>query len=172
MEQIGFKNFRKFADFQAMDIAPITILVGENNAGKSTVVKGILAFSDFLNGRHDYQNFYKFNEFEEVDDDKRKEQVKEMLKSIRFYFNTSYLAHIGTFKRALYYKASDDSITFKTKRGFMELEVKVTGKRDDDEAVSGIVSEVRIYLEIYKLSMSFNLISDTATITFHPGQLA
>lgn len=170
MEQIGFKNFRKFADFQAMDIAPITILVGENNAGKSTVVKGILAFSDFLNGRHDYQNFYKFNEFEEVNDDKRKEQVKEMLKSIRFYFNTSYLAHIGTFKRALYYKASDDSITFKTKRGFMELEVKVTGKRDDDEAVSGIVSEVRIYLEIYKLSMSFNLISDTATITFHPGQ--
>lgn len=40
MRQIGFKNFRKFADFPLMDLAPITILVGENNAGKSTVVKG------------------------------------------------------------------------------------------------------------------------------------
>lgn len=34
MEKIGFKNFRKFADFPSMDLAPITIFVGENNAGK------------------------------------------------------------------------------------------------------------------------------------------
>ena len=51
MKQIGFKNFRKFASFPAIDLAPITILVGENNAGKSTVVKGLLALSDFLNGK-------------------------------------------------------------------------------------------------------------------------
>lgn len=46
MKQIGFKNFRKFGYFPPMDLAPITIFVGENNAGKSTVVKGILALSD------------------------------------------------------------------------------------------------------------------------------
>ena len=49
MKAIGFKNFRRFANFPSMELSPITIFVGENNAGKSTVVKGILALSDFLN---------------------------------------------------------------------------------------------------------------------------
>lgn len=43
MKKIGFKNFRRFDEFPTIDFAPITFLVGENNAGKSTVVKGILA---------------------------------------------------------------------------------------------------------------------------------
>ena len=49
MRQIGFKNFRKFENFPSIELAPITVLVGENNAGKSTVVKGMLALSDFFN---------------------------------------------------------------------------------------------------------------------------
>ena len=48
MKQIGFKNFRKFESFPVMDFSPITILVGENNAGKSTVVKAILSTLEFL----------------------------------------------------------------------------------------------------------------------------
>ena len=52
MRQIGFKNFRRFENFPALDLAPITIFVGENNAGKSTVVKGILALSDFMNSAY------------------------------------------------------------------------------------------------------------------------
>ena len=43
MRQIGFKNFRRFEDFPVIDINPITIFVGENNAGKSTVVKAMLS---------------------------------------------------------------------------------------------------------------------------------
>ena len=68
MKQIGFKNFRRFADFPAMDLAPITIFVGENNSGKSTVVKGILALSDFLNNwRTDYDLLIERN----TDDEKK-----------------------------------------------------------------------------------------------------
>ena len=48
MRQIGFKNFRKFEDFHVIDLSPITIFVGENNAGKSTVVKAMLSIVDFL----------------------------------------------------------------------------------------------------------------------------
>ena len=48
MQQISFKNFRKFQDIDPIDFAPITILVGENNAGKSTVVKAILSILDFI----------------------------------------------------------------------------------------------------------------------------
>ena len=48
MNQIGFHNFRKFQSFPNLDLSPITIFVGENNAGKSTVVKAILSVLDFL----------------------------------------------------------------------------------------------------------------------------
>ena len=54
MRKIGFKNFRKFEDFPSINLAPITFFVGENNAGKSTVVKGLLALSDFLLGKHNF----------------------------------------------------------------------------------------------------------------------
>ena len=98
MKRIGFKNFRKFADFPVMDLAPITILVGENNAGKSTVVKGILALNDFFNERSPIY-------VTEEDPSKREEAFVEILKNRKFYFNASYLAHIGTFQRALYNNA-------------------------------------------------------------------
>ena len=48
MRQVGFRNFRKFSNFETIDFAPITIFVGENNAGKSTVVKAILSMLDFV----------------------------------------------------------------------------------------------------------------------------
>ena len=37
--KIGFSNFRKFADFPEINLGDITILVGGNNSGKSTLVK-------------------------------------------------------------------------------------------------------------------------------------
>ena len=97
MKQIGFNNFRKFQSFPPIDLSPITIFVGENNAGKSTVVKAILALLDFLNSR-----------YFEID---RKKDEKAILEH-QFYFNKSYFAHIGTFKRALYNNADDNQISF------------------------------------------------------------
>ena len=38
MKQIGFKNFRRFQDFPVIDLAPVTLFVGENNAGKSILL--------------------------------------------------------------------------------------------------------------------------------------
>ena len=81
MNQIGFKNFRKFKELAPIDLAPVTIFVGENNAGKSTVVKAILSLLDFLNTR--------VNAIED------KSWV-----NIKFYFNNSYYTHLGTFDRA------------------------------------------------------------------------
>ena len=166
MKQIGFKNFRKFADFPPLDLAPITILVGENNAGKSTVVKGILAFSDFLNECQNYDDEKYF--FRYGSNSERKRILKERLKNVKFYFNTSYLAHIGTFKRALYNKATDESITFQSNLGLMDVTVQVIGKREDEEAVSGNVSMIKLYFDLFKMSFSFDLMSDIASVTFNP----
>lgn len=49
MNQIGFKNFRKFADFPMLTLGDITLLVGGNNAGKSTFVKAALLVYNFIN---------------------------------------------------------------------------------------------------------------------------
>jgi len=46
INSISFKNFRRFIDFPKRDLGDITILVGGNNAGKSTLVKAILLMRD------------------------------------------------------------------------------------------------------------------------------
>lgn len=51
MNAIGFKNFRNFVDFQTMPTNGVTILVGGNNAGKSTCTKAYRLLA---------QNLYKF----------------------------------------------------------------------------------------------------------------
>ena len=165
MRQIGFKNFRKFADFPMMDLAPITMFVGENNSGKSTIVKGILAFSDFLSGRGriiDLESSINIKSLKEGD----RKQVRELLKNQRFYFHTTYYAHLGTFKRALYNKSKDDIITFKTTTNLTTIEIDVKGNAKDEEAVSGIITKVRLFINEYCISFEFDLFEDLATVIF------
>ena len=166
MKQIGFKNFRRFENFPAIDLAPITILVGENNAGKSTVVKGILALSDFLNGkRRDYPFIVR-----EESVTKKKKATIEMLNNFKFYFNSSYFAHIGTFKRALCNKTSenDSTISFYTSIGPQNITIDVTGDKNSEEDVSGIVSRVCVEYLSVGIRLDYNLQKDLATVIFNP----
>ena len=166
MKQIGFKNFRRFADFPAMDLAPITIFVGENNSGKSTVVKGILALSDFLNNwRTDYDLLIERNT---DDEKKRKKIVKEKLANQKFYFNTSYLTHIGTFSRALYNKAETDTITFHTRIGLMDIDINVKGDKCDEESVCGTISNISVCYNDFGIQLDFDLFNDIAKAVFYP----
>ncbi len=168
MKQIGFKNFRRFENFPSIDLAPITIFVGENNAGKSTVVKGILALSDFLNRwRNDDVDFY-IEERDQKSEKKRKTALLNRLKNQKFYFNTSYLAHIGTFKRALFNKADEGIITFFISLGFMNITIDVMGDRNDEESVSGIISRIQIAYTHIGLTVSFDLQNDNAQVLFVP----
>lgn len=41
MEKIGFKNFKRFKNFPMISLAPITLLVGPNNSGKSSFIKAL-----------------------------------------------------------------------------------------------------------------------------------
>ena len=167
MRQIGFKNFRRFKNFPSMSLAPITIFVGENNAGKSTVVKGILALSDFLNRWNDDIDFF-IGERNDKTEKERKTSIIEYLKNQKFYFNTSYLAHIGTFKRALYNKAENNIISFYTKLGLQDLTIDVCGDKDNDEIVSGIISKINLDYQDFGIHIEFDLQMDSAIITFHP----
>ena len=166
MRQIGFDNFRRFKHFPSLELAPITIFVGENNAGKSTVVKGILALSDFLKRWREDDDMDYF-----VDSRERKRNKHALLKKLRnqkFYFNTSYLAHIGTFKRALYNKADESVITFSADLGLMDISIDVIGKRFDEESVSGIISKVKVIYNSVGVTLLFDLQMDIATVLFTP----
>ena len=46
MISFGFKNFRRFEDFPMIQLGGITIFVGANNSGKSTVMKALSFFLD------------------------------------------------------------------------------------------------------------------------------
>ena len=164
MKYIGFKNFRKFENFPNLELAPITMLVGGNNAGKSSVVKGILAISDFFSSRNDLVDVDFYMRGQNDRDIRR--MKKEALKGIKFYFNTSYLAHIGTFKRALYNRAQDSVITFRTDIAPCDFEIDIIGNKNDDELVFGIVSKVRLNINAFCISLEFDLSQDKANIIF------
>ncbi len=148
MKQISFKNFRKFKDFPMMDFAPITIFVGENNAGKSTVVKAILSTLEFLNSQYFMEN------------------DKEVLNH-QFYFNKSYFAHVGTFARALYNRAEDDIITFTITESFAKFQIEIIGDRKDEEAISGKIKKIIITILEFNIEMSFDFEKDDICVTFH-----
>jgi predicted ATPase len=92
MNKLGFKNFRRFIDFPALELGDINILVGANNSGKSTFVKAAMLVMNFL---------------------KNAKAVKagELPK---FYFSGILHVNIDTFDRALCDDATDNTITFST----------------------------------------------------------
>ena len=48
MKKIAFQNFRRFQDFPLLELGKISIMVGRNNSGKSTMVKALLLVIDYL----------------------------------------------------------------------------------------------------------------------------
>lgn len=164
MKKVGFRNFRRFAEFPVLEFAPITFLVGENNAGKSSVVKGILAISDFINNQSRYSVDLDY------DGDKSektyKEYIIEQLKNIKFYFNTNYLAHIGTFKRALYNKADDGVIEFYVGFGSVDIIFQIIEDKNSDNQVSGLVSKIIIKHYCDSFEATFDLHKNKAKVSF------
>ena len=91
MKQIGFKNFRRFENFPMLNLGDVTILVGRNNAGKSTMVKALLLLLDNLKERLPISGDHLFH----------------------FDLSQEHNTHVNTFKRAIRSSSdSNESITF------------------------------------------------------------
>ncbi|MCR4964897.1 MAG: AAA family ATPase [Bacteroidales bacterium] len=171
MRKIGFKNFRKFENFPNIDLAPITIFVGENNAGKSTVVKGILALSDYIT-RQNERFRYIIRDKNEKTPTENNSTLVEKIKNLKFYFNTSYLTHIGTFKRALFNEAKNNIITFSTCLGEQYISIDVIGDNNDEETAYGIISKISIEYISMGIYSLFDLQNNTATIEFKSTEVS
>ena len=116
MNSIGFTNFRRFQYFPEIDLGDITILVGGNNAGKSTLVKAILLMRDFLKKR-----------IERVGNSEKKLFWKY---SPQFSFDTEHV-NIGDFYRAFCRQSpvKDNTISFSMKIDKFRFVVKIRGER-------------------------------------------
>lgn len=169
MRAIGFKNFRKFTDFPMMEFAPITIFVGGNNAGKSTVVKGLLSLTDFLKAMPigEIELPYTAKERQDIPLEVILKQKKKMLKEQKFYFNTNQYTHIGTFERAINNTCGQEAITFEGQTGNFSLSIEVT-KGKGQELPYGFVSKVMIKDFIFNMVMKFDLFADEAHVELNP----
>lgn len=156
MRQIGFKNFRKFENFPLLDLSPITIFVGENNAGKSTVVKAILSVLDFINSTYFH--------IDQINKDKS-------ILNQYFYFNKSYFAHIGTFKRALYNKTKDGTIHFTLTLDNIKFDIDIVGDINDEEAISGKIDKLSMKIIKWNIDILFDFNSDDICASFNKEPL-
>lgn len=157
MVTIGFKNFRKFENFPSLELGNITLLVGSNNSGKSTFVKSILTLDDyFKNSTNGFGIFFE--------NGLKNETIKDFLSNQHFRFNGNYLAHIGTFKRALYNKASDKTISFRLYDKLSYLDIEIEGDPENEESVYGKIKTITIANPVYGFTMLCNLKNDIATI--------
>ena len=142
MNTIGFNNFRRFATFPEIDLGDITLLVGGNNSGKSTLVKALLLCVDNLKLMSSYTktNIFEFD-----------------APKFRFDANEWHDVKIKTFSRAIHNKpvpvidlGSDEEKTelpsemrFVFTIGSFRFVFDVYGERDGDE-VTGEVSYISI----------------------------
>lgn len=142
MNTIGFNNFRRFATFPEMDLGDITLLVGGNNSGKSTLVKALLLCVDNLKLMSSYTktNIFEFG-----------------APKFRFDANEWHDVKIKTFSRAIHNKpvpvidlGSDEEKTelpnemrFVFTIGSFRFVFDVYGERNGDE-VTGEVSYISI----------------------------
>lgn len=100
MKSISFKNFRRFTDFPEFKFGDITILVGGNNAGKSTLQKALLLVFDNLKTLK--KKTSKFNIF---DDGFETPQF-------RFDANEFHDLNLGTFGRSLFTGSTEQEMEF------------------------------------------------------------
>ena len=121
--------------------------MGENNAGKSTVVKAMLALLDYLNTKIDYSTDEILNQ--------------------QFYFNNSYFAHIGTFQRALNNNATEEKIYFDIASDLYNIHIEVAGDKGDEQAISGRISKFVIKLSELNIDFIFDFFREHANVVFH-----
>ena len=145
MNTIGFKYFRRFENFPEMNLGDITLLVGGNNSGKSTVVKALLLCVDNI-------RLMKANTFDDP--------FNLNLPQFRFDANEWHDVKIKTFSRAIhnkeveitditkdemYYKGKPNRINFVFTLSNFKFEIEVIrNESKDNNEVTGSVTLITI----------------------------
>lgn len=135
MKSIGFKNFRRFVEFPSMRFNDITLMVGRNNSGKSTLVKAVLLVLNYLKK---YQNQTFSFTTENVND-----------------------VNIVSFDRARCKLQSEDSIGFKCTIDCYDIVISISG---DEHSIDGTVDLLEIFDQDTLLRFTLNFKAHSISI--------
>lgn len=126
MNAIGLKNFRNFQELPMLQTNGVTILVGGNNAGKSTITMAYRLLA---------QNLYDIVKYGCSDFDGFSSPT---------YRKYDFSSVCGNYERALSRYAENDIITFNFKLGYFDfsLQVGAVKAREKDSIYGKIVSLV------------------------------
>lgn len=142
IQQVAFKNFRRFEDFPSMKLGNINIFVGRNNAGKSTVLKALQLMKGNLNTLSNFSS------------------SKDIFASMRpmFVFDIDNMAelHIDNFERALYNKAKRKEITLSATIAECSFTIVLDGQSVEQNAYYVAVPYNFIELQNDNLHLTFN----------------
>ncbi|HDL7858170.1 TPA: DUF3696 domain-containing protein [Yersinia enterocolitica] len=104
-------NFKSFADKQELELAPITLIFGQNSSGKSTIIQSLLGMKQTLSSPHRQGEFIAIgpcvdlNSFSSI---VHGHNVKNDIKlSFSFFSNLSGAGYTDIFSEAPFLAASD-----------------------------------------------------------------
>lgn len=156
MKSISFKNFRKFTDFPEFKFGDITILVGGNNAGKSTLQKALLLVLDNLRSL------------------KIKREGNEILSNgfmmpqFRFDANDFHDLNLGTFERSLNRNAPSQIMSFALDIDNFIINITVEPDSMGEELPVAKVSIISIYDQKRHIYYNFNFNARRMRVEFKP----
>jgi|GEM_PF-6752235 len=138
MNTIEFKNFRNFEHLENLSINGVTMLVGTNNAGKSTITKAFRLLGENLP-----------QIMLGVDPD-------ALVEGWEKYRQIDFSKVCGNFKRALFAGAKEDTIEFTTQNGMFVITIRVVKSGDATSSFADI-EYVKIVDTIDECSWECNL---------------
>jgi len=136
----GIGNFRVFERLEQFEIAPITILTGKNNSGKSSLIKAILLFAKTIKSTNGLYLEFRDSDLNLGGFDKVKNYNSSDNDDIYFYFDVKKGDTSYTFS-AFYEKTGIDY--FRVAVGDTTI-LEISGEREDDNF---ICTESYIYLD-------------------------
>ena len=154
MAQIRLKNFRKYESLDSLNFNNINILVGKNNAGKSTVVKAIMLALDNIQSLRWENVSSKEGMLSYIDAPKP---------LFRFDANGFHNLHIGTFERAKCNWLDDPRITIALEYNGFEFEITVAGTKGDGQ-VSVPIEKLKLSMPLHS-SYEFDFTKNTMTFS-------
>ncbi len=135
IKHFGIENFRIFGKYTQFDFAPITILTGKNNSGKSSLIKAMLLLQDsFANSEYtmdkdqeplinvlkSLSGGYVLGSFDKILCHNQPIKEKE---HIRFSFNTSLNGLPDYFIISLFFKKRDEKVNFGSEGHLTKIEI-------------------------------------------------
>lgn len=154
MKSISFKNFRRYADFPELEFGNITILVGGNNAGKSTLQKALLLVLDNLKSLK--KNASVSNE---SDDDFYCPQF-------RFDANEIHDLNLGTFKRSLFNRSERQEMEFTLSTDEFRIRVVVEPDASGEDLPIAKVARIEVKDDKYHILYIFDFNTKRMRVEF------